>query len=230
MIRSSSLRNSVLELPVALLGIACLMGCGSGAQFPTATELPDEPRRPDGIAVDLASEPPTWRERAESRDELVTLRTPLGTDVALRTVRSFFEAMVSENMPALDDLVAPDAVLQDIRSRAGAPGGQGATQTVTAVWRERFNKHEFKSLSPSLLYREGDVTIYRKEQLDVLPIAVRYVGPAPATVAPTDLVLHVPIVTHTVKSEKLLGEEMFFWLRREGDQYLIYRMAEDLPF
>lgn len=215
-----------------LVGLVLATGCGAGAEFPTASELPDEPRRPDGIAVDLSSEPPASRDRADSRDALVTLRTPLSTDVALLAVRQFFEAIVNEDMPSLEKLVVPEALLQDTRVRptgAGVPA-QGATHGVTSLWRERFNKHEFTGLSPRLLYREGDITTYRKDQLDTLPIAVRYLGPSRAVVDTTDLVLHVPIVTHTVKNERLLGDELFFWLRRDGDSYVIYRMAEDLPF
>jgi hypothetical protein len=212
--------------------VACALvvcACGKGAEFPTASELPDEPRRPDGIAVDLSSEPPVTRDRAESSDALVTLRTPLGTEVALATVRAFFEAMVNEDTVTLDKLISSDARMQDTRTRPAAPSSS-AEQTLSGLWRDRFTKHEFKLLTPALLYREGDITAYRKEQLDALPIAVRYLGPPRTAIEPTDVVLHVPIVTHTVKSERLLGDDMYFWLRREADRYLIYRMAEDLPY
>jgi hypothetical protein len=206
--------------------------CGGRGGFPTASELPGDERRPDGIAVDLSSDPPPWRDRAESGDHIVTLRTPLSSGAALETVRSFFDALVNEDASALDKLAVSNAVVEDTRARRAPPGGPSAaaTHTLTSLWRERFRKHEFQGLSGGLLFREADITTYRKQQLDALPIAVRYLGPARDAVEPTDLVLHVPIVTHSVKNERLLGDHMFFWLRRDEERFVIYRMAEDLPF
>ena len=72
---------------------------------------------------------------------------------------------------------------------------------------------------------------FRGEELEALPLNVRYLPAVRAEPAqPTDLVLQVPITTHTIKNERLLGDELFFWLRRDGSRYVIYRMAEAIPF
>src|SRR6185503_3292684 len=94
-----------------------------------------------------------------------------------------------------------------------------------AVWRQRFMKQEFQELASELVYREGDVITYHGDQIESLPLAVRYLVPTVQPL-PTDLVLEVPIATTSIKNERLLGDELFFWLRREGDRYVIYRMAE----
>ena len=46
------------------------------AEFSTASTLPDKDPRPDGIAIDLSSEPPAARDQATVREEIVTLRAP----------------------------------------------------------------------------------------------------------------------------------------------------------
>jgi hypothetical protein len=204
--------------------------------------LPEGERRPAGIAVDLSSEPPPWRDRADSSEPIVTLRTPLGSKAAFDTVREFFSALVREDISGMSLLVRASALLDDTRAahtnksakpaptRSRARGGRRGTHSITTLWRERFRKREYHRLASRLVYREADVTTYRREQLDALPISVRYLGPAHDDVHTTDLVLRVPIITHTVRNERLLGNEIVFWLRRYQDRYLIYRMAEDLPF
>src|SRR5690606_30605793 len=67
-----------------LLGALTALGCASEApaRFATASTLPGGERRPDGVAVDRVSEPPAFRDEAASDDGIVTLRAPLGLDVA----------------------------------------------------------------------------------------------------------------------------------------------------
>jgi hypothetical protein len=204
-----------------------LMGCGGteAAHFPTASSLPDDERRPDGIAVDLTSAPPSASDSASSNDSIVTLRTPLSSNAAQETVRQFFEAITAEDISQMSRVVQSSAIAQDMRVK------QRNTRThgVTALWRQRFRKREYQLLSSRVVYREGDVMTYRGAELDSLPLEVRYL-PNTEPSHPTDLVLHVPIATHTIKNERLLGDDLFFWLRRVDDRYVIYRMAEDIPF
>ena len=47
------------------------------------------------------------------------------------------------------------------------------------------------------------------------------------TLGPTDVLIRVPIATSHVGSDRLFGDEIIFWLRREGDRYKIYRTLED---
>ena len=54
-------------------------------------------------------------------------------------------------------------------------------------------------------------------------------GGLPA-MADTDLLLRVPIVTGSVRSEQLFGREIYLWLRRSSDRYVIYHLVEPYPF
>jgi hypothetical protein len=219
---------AVSNIAVSNIAVAlCLAGCASSAsaQFDSAAALPEAERRPDGIAVDLSSEPPASVDDAESRDSIVTLRTPLGVAVARATLRAFFAAMVSEDIAKMSQVVDGGALVQDVRAKP--PAGQAIE--LTTLWRRRFGKREYQLLSPELIYREGDVMTYRSSEIDALPLSVRYLPDVGAPM-PTDLVLHVPIVTHTINNERYLGDDVFFWLRREGERFMIVRMAEDLPF
>lgn len=217
---------------VGALGLApgaCALGCDplGSADFPTASKLPDDERRPDGIAVDLASDPPATQDRADSQDELVALRAPLGVDAAHETLRMFFDAMVGEDIAAISGVTDPNAQVQDLRV-IGTASPSPTNHGLSTLWRQRFRKREYQRLASQLLYREADVTTYRSADLDALPINVRYL-PEITPPEPTDVVMRVPITSHTLNNERLLGDELFFWLRREGSRYVIYRMAEDIP-
>lgn len=208
-----------------VLVISVLAACDTHvpATFPTAAQHPEGERQPDGIAVDLTSEPPAATIEARSEDKVVTLQTPLSIDVAMATVRAFFLSMEAEDIGEMAKVVESGALLHDLSVGAARP-----IHNVTALWRQRFGTHDFQQLSTRLLYREGDITVFRGPQLEVLPVAVRYLSPSVAA-EPTDVVLRVPVVTHTIDSRRVLGDEVFFWLRRTDDTFTIYRMAEDVP-
>jgi hypothetical protein len=193
------------------------------ASFPSASKLPEDERRPDGVAVDLTSEPPGMVDQADSDTGVITLRQPLDLAVAMAVLKTFFDSIVAEDINGMSNVVDGNALLQST-DLTTAP----QYNIVTQVWRQRFYDHEFGELGSALIYREADVISYRGAELDRLPLAVRYLQATPPP-SPTDLVLQVPIVTHSIKTERLLGVELYFWLRRDGDRYIIYRMAEDMP-
>jgi hypothetical protein len=209
------------------MALASLTACTDHqpARFPTASKLPDDERRPDGIAVDLTSDPPPYQDRAEADAGIVTLRTPLGTPMALETVRLFFEAMVGEDVSAMSLLMGPNATSEN----TGAGSNRRSTN-ITNMWRERFRKREYQKLATQAIYRETDVTTYRRDQLAALPLAVRLRTSTRPQGAANDLVLRIPIITHTVKNERLLGDEIFIWLERRGHSFVIARTAENIPF
>lgn len=193
------------------------------ATFPTASAHPDDERRPDGIAVDLTSEPPVGKIEADTAEKVVTLETPLGVDVALRSVRGFFDAVETEDIGAMMRVVHASALLHDTSVGTNRP-----IHSVTSLWRQRFRKHDFFKLASRLVYREGDVVTYRADSMHLLPITLRDATSGHHT-GPTDVVLAVTIVSHSVKSQRVLGDALYFWLRPSGDGYEIYRIAEDVP-
>ena len=42
-----------------------------------------------------------------------------------------------------------------------------------------------------------------------------------------DVVIRAPIITTHAGADRLFGDEIIFWLRRDGDRYKIYRILED---
>jgi hypothetical protein len=227
MIPSSSPPSRSLGIATrTILCAAVLCGCEREvpASFPTRSSSAEEqPRRPAGIAVDLRSTPPPARDRASTDEPSVALRAPLGVGQAHAVVNGFFDAVYGEDISALGDLLVEDAVVQDTRPRSKTKSHGAA-----ALWRQRFQKRAYQSLVGQLVYRPTDIATFRDDQLDALPLGVRYLTLNEA-VRPGDIVLHVPIVTHSIKSERLFGNHVFFWLRRRGSRYVIYQMAEDVP-
>lgn len=221
-----------------LAWIACVVlatGCAQPGPpvFPTASRLPDRERQPDAVAIDLPSRPPPASDDAASDEAVVALRAPLGVDEARATVRSFFQAIVEEDVASLTPLLVPGARVLDLDPTTGSRAAtrRSRTQDARSWWSQRFRKHGYDQLEARVVYREADVETYRYEELGSLPPTVAdaasALGPA---VAASDLVLRVPIVTTTIRSERLLGDELFFWLRREGDRYRILHLAEPFPF
>jgi hypothetical protein len=91
-------------------------------------------------------------------------------------------------------------------------------------WQGRFRKLDYTKLAGEPIYREAELSIFRPEDaLDTLPSpAVR-----PEALGENDVVIRVPILTPRVGADRLFGDEMILWMRREGDRYKIYKVMED---
>jgi hypothetical protein len=209
--------------PAALAAALLLAfaGCGgaSPAAFPTAPELPDDRRRPDGVAIDPGSEPPPAVDRAAAGDALVTLRAPLGVELAISTVAEFFKRIVIEDSDGLGQLLARDAL-----AILPSAGGQGQAPSAGLWWEQRFRRLDYGKLAGEPIYRESELEIYRAEDALEVP-------PHPAiqtqTLDDDDVLVRVPIVTARIGADRLLGDEVLFWLRRDGTRFRIYRLLED---
>jgi hypothetical protein len=204
-----------------LLLPAAFAGCGGlgTSSFPTASELPEDRRQPDGVAIDPASAPPPPTDRAAAGDGLVTLRTPLGVDLAVGTVAEFFKRVVLEDGDGLGALLARDALVL-----VPSGGGQGQAPSAGLWWEQRFRRLDYGKLAGEPIYRESEIGIYRAE--DALESS-----PHPAiqtqTLDDDDVLVRVPIITARVGADRLLGDEVLFWLRRDGAGFKIYRLLED---
>lgn len=210
---------------LAALG-AGLVACGppSVSTFPTATTLPDEPRRPDGVAVDRVPATPSAGTTASSTSHFVALRAPVGDDVALRLVERFFEAVVAEDTAALATLVSSSTTVHDL-----TPTGGRVQQAALQQWRGRFQKYDYLRLTTAAVYRQQDIRTYRGRDMAALP------GDVQAAIVGNDgdlesLVVHVGILSPVVDNERLFGDELYFWLERQGDGFRIVKLAEDVPF
>jgi hypothetical protein len=171
------------------------------------------------VAIDPASAPPAARDTASTESGLVMLRTPLGVDQALATVDAFFRRVVLEDADGLEGLFTRDALALNVSSN-----GPGGSPSATLFWTQRLRRLDYTKLSGEIVYREPEVEIYRADD-------AASATPHPAIRADAlgegDVVARVPIATARVGSDRLLGDEVVLWLRREGNRYRIYRIVED---
>jgi hypothetical protein len=204
-------------LALALSG-ALVAGCAAGPGFATAGSLEAARRRSDGVAVDPTGEPPRARERAEVAERLVTLRTPLGADRAVDTVSELFRKIVIEDSDGLEALFTREA------TAGNGSGGAASTPLAVLWWQQRFRRLDYTRLAGEPIFREAEVEIYRAEDdVEALPPpAIRL-----EALGETDIVIRLPILASHAGADRLFGEEMIFWLRRDGDRYKIYRVIED---
>ncbi|MCC6556262.1 MAG: hypothetical protein IT372_25155 [Polyangiaceae bacterium] len=219
----SDLRATRESSILACAALLCaLAGCTAApvADFPTAAELPTDRRRPDGVAIDPASAPPPAADRGVAADGLVTLRAPLGVDVAVAVVAEFFKRVVLEDGDGLSALLTRDA----LAIAPGSGGGQGQTPSAGLWWEQRFRRLDYGKLAGETIYRDAEVELYRGE--DVLEASPH---PAIQTDAldEDDVIVRVPIITARIGADRLLGDEIVIWLRRDGMRFKIYRLLED---
>ncbi len=209
------------SLLIAVLIASSLLGCefGGTASFPTASELPDERRRPDGVAIDPTSAPPQPANQADASDSVVTLRTPLGVGLALDIVAEFFKRIIAEDSEALSELLTRDALAIHTGS-----GGSGQPPSAGLWWEQRFRRLEYGKLAGEPVYRESELQIFRAEDVLATP---QHPAIQPETLDDQDIVIRVPIMTARIAADRLLGDELVVWLRRDGPRFKIYRLLED---
>ena len=82
----------------------------------------------------------------------------------------------------------------------------------------------YRAVASELLYQEGDIELYRYEDLDP-PLPGRAIRPP--EMGPTDVILRVPILVVRAGSDRVFGDEMLFHLRRDKRRYLIRQVIED---
>jgi hypothetical protein len=218
MIRSSS-RRSASFLAFFASVVACTPRPGStrqGPAFATATELPEGPRRPDGVVVDPSPELPRAVETAEPASTLVALKPPLSEKAARALVAAFFRAVVAEDVEALADLTTPDASAPS-RSRGSSAG-------IVDHWRGRMRHFRYRTLANEVLYQDADIEVYRYDDLETLLVGR---PPRPPDMTPSDLLLRVPMLVVRAGSDRAFGDEIFFLLRRDKDRFRIRQILED---
>lgn len=227
MIRRSRQSRALVSL-AALVGVAGAAGlvtaaCSGAppAELKTSAEIADDaPRRPDGVAIDPASATPAARDRASAEEGVVTLRSPLGVDLATSMVGDFFSRVVVEDDDGLSTLFTRDA----IAVTGGSSGGMGQTPQAALWWEQRFRRLDYGKMAGEVLYRASELEVYRAE--DVLESPPHRAIRTDA-LNDNDVVIRAPIVTPRSGQERLFGDEIVFWLRRDGDHYKIFRVLED---
>jgi hypothetical protein len=175
-------------------------------------------RRPDGVAIDPISPPPRAAQQASVADGIVTLRAPLGTDRAILVVEELFKKVVVEDGEGLATLFTRDAT----QVSPGASSGQAPGALL--FWQGRFRKLDYRRLAGELIYREAELSVFRPtDALEALP----HPSVHPEALGEGDVVVRVPIITTRLGADRLFGDELVLWMRREGDRFQIYRVLED---
>jgi hypothetical protein len=197
-----------------------LAACGSrqptGPRFATARELPEAPRRPDGVVVDPSPELPEATEVGEPQATLVALKPPLPEKAARSVVAAYFRAIVAEDLEALGELATPDA---------NAPSkGRGNASSIVDLWRGRMRHFRYRSLANEMLYQEADLEFYRYDDLENAAVGRPQ---RPPEMARSDLLLRVPMLVVRAGSDRAFGEEVVFLLRRDRDRFRIRQIVED---
>jgi hypothetical protein len=187
-----------------------------GPSFVTAAELPEVPRRPDGVVVDPSPELPQAVDVGQAETALVALKPPLPDRAARSVVAAFFRAIVAEDLEALADLTTPDA---------SAPNrNRGSAASILDHWRGRMRHFRYRSLASEVLYQEADVELYRYDDLETIMVGRPQ---RPPEMARSDLLLRVPMLVVRAGSDRAFGDEMLFLLRRGGDRFRIRQIMED---
>ncbi len=196
-------------------------GCGGGgaAVFPTGEYGSRPPRKPDGVVIDPESEPPAARDRAPVDEGMVTLRAPLGPEIAVATVRELFRRVVARDMENLSELFTPTA-----QALSSTPGAYGMPDKAWDFWIQRGKRLDYTKLAGEVLFREVDIEIYRADSAESA-------SPNPLirvdALDETDLILSVTMLAGTSGLDRYFGDTILFWLRRQGDAYKIYREVEE---
>jgi hypothetical protein len=224
---SSRACSGALAAWLATAGLTGCLGRATPSEIAHAAARPgdagddeDRPRQPGGVAIDPALVLPEPRHRVATDQPLVALRAPLGADVALGTLQSFFQRVVQEDSEGLQPLFTREVQILS--------GSGGVTQNATAIgnwWEPRFKRLDYGKLGGEPVYRDVDVEVFRGD--DELTQAPAAIARTAATMEETDVVVRVPILTPRVGSDRLLGDEMILWMRRDGERYRIYRVMED---
>jgi hypothetical protein len=210
------LRAAQLSACAAL--VAASLACAqqkAPLRFATVSELPEEPRRAPGVAVDPAPRlPPPARDGA-AEQSLVVLQTPADIGQAAQAVKRFFRVVLEEAPTELDSLLTPAAWVRSASS--------GSVERARSHWRARIARLDYGVLQGQLVYRESEFETYRAADLQQLSHRRR-----PALAATGDeVVIRVPISATRAGRVRLFGDEIWFRLRPHPDGYQIVEMAED---
>ena len=184
--------------------------------FETSREPSEQPRRPDGVAVDLEGSLPVARTSGSTHDGLIALQEPVDASLAMQSVRTFFRAIGSEDLEGMKTVLSNDAQLLPIGTGNGMP--------VERHWDRRFRKLDYTSLGGEPMYRESMIEVYRYEDLEQA-MAGRPLRPA--AMMQEDVLIRVPVTRTRVGIDRVFGEEIRFLLRRQDRRFEIQTVYED---
>ncbi|HSO34570.1 MAG TPA: hypothetical protein VLT33_18680 [Labilithrix sp.] len=189
-----------------------LAGCLGAGPLETATEMPKTPRRPDGVVIEPPPALPVAADRAPASG-VVALREPLADRDVEDVVRAYVRAFEREDIDALVQLLAQDAV---------PLGRAGSKAQLVEVWRAKMKNFEYQRLAGVEIARFAQIEKFGYEALAASGGPTR-----PAEMRPGDLYVRVPIATPRVGTDQLFGDILVLLLRREDGRLRIAGQADE---
>lgn len=198
---------------VGLLALVVLTACGAGG-LETATEMPKEPRRPDGVVIEPPPAMPPPSDRASAQG-IVALREPLADKDVEEIVRAYVRAFEREDIDALVGLLAQEAV----------PLGRNGNKTqLIDLWRTKMKNFEYQKLAGVEIARVNQIERY---SFDALGSTAAGIPPRPSEMRPGDVYVRVPISTPRVGTDQLFGDILVLLLRREEGRLRLAGQADE---
>lgn len=192
-------------------------GC-LGAPSKTVAATDKSARRPDGVVLELeaARLPPVDRAPSEV---VVALRQPIPDAEVEETIRAYVRAFEREDMDALEQLVARDAV------PLGRPGGRSQ---LLELWRWRMTNFDYQRLAGLEIVRFGQVERHTYDALAEGALGTFSRAPSrPAEMGPSDLYVRVPMAVSRAGGEQLFGDVVVLLLRREDGRLKIRGQTDE---
>lgn len=174
--------------------------------------MPKTPRRPDGVVLEPSRALPSASDRAPAAG-IVALREPLADKDVEDVVRAYVRAFEREDIDALVQLLAQEAV----------PLGRAGNKTqLVELWRTKMKNFEYQKLAGVEVARVAQIERHDYDALGASGGPVR-----PTEMRPGDLYVRVPIATPRVGSDQLFGDVLVLLLRREDGRLKIAGQADE---
>jgi len=199
----------------ALAAISCATSNTKTLPEPAFTSLNPKPA---GVVVDPLPAPlqPTTV-ASTSEHAIIALTAPLPWHEAVRVLEAFVAAVLREEEPTLRALLEPEATWYN-----SATGPAGATRALP-LWRERFRRFDYTSLSVVTLYAVNEVKIDTSDPQ-------RSVHPAtslPLMPASDDRWVRITILASRVGPDRLWGDRLSLRLHPAGSTFRIRAIEEE---
>ena len=195
------------------VAVLCLACTAAQSPPPTASKNEEPKRRVPGVALDPSLTPPRALPVQDTGKVLLALETPEDPRRALRTIESFFSAMLQSDLLAIEALLHERAWFR----------GSGGRQRARDHYRIRLSRYDYTSLGPIPIYRLADTEIYRATDLyRIRPRRRMRLSPSGQ-----EVLVKITILRPRIAQRRLFGDEITFLLAPEGANYLITEIQED---
>lgn len=179
-------------------GCATATPLGESVPAPLVSAAP----RPPGIALDPVLGLPHAAASAEPIAGLAVLSEPVDPEPARRVVRAFFEAVVVESIPALEQVVE--------RGAHTRPNTKTRAEPALPWWQRRFERLDYTALGAEVFYRRSDMEARTARDAGAPG------RPLPTNPRGDDVVVRVAISGQA--ADKLFGSELVFLVKKTKGQ------------